>query len=87
MNKEFDREKFYNWMGEAFGLDRFRDSYSFQLIENIVEYALKNECISLDQFPEFVSDMLPEVEFLEVARFCGNNMLTDTTIKELRRKN
>lgn len=82
MKEKFYQEGFYNWMSETFNLN----NYSFRLIENVVEYALKNKCISLDQFPEFVSDMLPEVEFLEVAQFCGNNMLTDTTLKELGRK-
>ena len=62
---------------------RLRSSYGLSKSKE----AKYEQRISLDQFPEFVSDMLSEVEFLEVAQFCGNNMLTDTTLKELGRKN
>lgn len=85
MYKGFDSEGFFNWMGETFSLDRFRDTYSFQLIENVIEYAHKHEHISLDQFAGFVANMLPEVEFLEVAQFCSDEILTEQTRKELGR--
>ena len=70
----FDRNGFMNWLEETFITNSFgRNAYEHQNV-------------SLDQFAYFVSDLLPEVEFLEVARFCSDDMLTDTTLVLLDRK-
>ena len=44
-----------------------------------------HENTSLDQFAYYISDILPEVEFLDVARFCKDNILTQNTLKQLNR--
>ena len=61
------------------------DNYARQTVLNIIDYAHKHEHISKDQFAYFISDLLPEVEFLEVARFCDDAILTNGTLKELGR--
>ncbi len=80
----FDKDSFMTWLKEEFpGVIDIH--WNYDLVENILEYALKHESISKDQFAYFVSDMLPEVEFLEVARFCADEKLTDGTLKQLDR--
>ena len=76
--KGFDKEKFMGYMESVFDLNGF----SRELIENIIDYAHEHEHISKDQFAYFVSDMLPEVEFCEVAGFCEDEILTKNGIAE-----
>lgn len=78
----FDRNGFMNWLEETF----ITNSFGRNIVSEIIEYAYEHQNVSLDQFAYFVSDLLPEVEFLEVARFCSDNMLTDTTLVLLDRK-
>ena len=59
--------------------------WNYDLVENIIDYATKNKKVTKDQLPYFISDILPEVEFLEVARFCHEFYLTDGTLKQLGR--
>lgn len=82
MIKMFDRNGFMNWLEETF----ITNSFGRNIVSEIIEYAYDHQNVSLDQFAYFVSDLLPEVEFLEVARFCSDDMLTDTTLVLLDRK-
>lgn len=50
--------------------------YADDLVENLVNYAIKNEHVSKDQLCYFLSDMLPEIEFDEVAQFADDCILT-----------
>lgn len=85
MDKGFNKDAFMNWLKEEFSgyLD---NHWNYDLVENIINYALKHESIGKDQFCYFVADMLPEVEFLEVARFCEDEKLTSGTLKALGRR-
>lgn len=69
MNKEnsFDRAGFMAYLETNF--NGFDNSFLRGLVNNVIDYAHKNEHVSKDQFCHFVSDMLPEVEFGEVAMF------------------
>ena len=78
----FDRNGFMSWLEETF----ITNSFGRNIVSEIIEYAYEHQNVSLDQFAYFVSDLLPEVEFLEVARFCSDDMLTDTTLVLLDRK-
>ena len=60
--------------------------WNWDFVENIIDSAVEHNNVSKDQLCYFVSDMLPEVEFLEVARFCENGILTNSTLKELGRE-
>ena len=77
----FNQNNFMTWMENEFYLN----NYSIQTILSLVHYAYHYENTSLDQFAYFVSDILPEVDFLDVARFCEDNILTQNTLKQLNR--
>lgn len=81
--KGFNDVKFRKWLREE---RQIEDGVALTLVNNIIFYADKHKNVSKDQFAYFVSDMLqPLVTFLEVSRFCENNILTDGTLKELGR--
>lgn len=81
MRNGFNKDGFMSWLKEEFPgvLD---SHWNYDLVENILDYALRDE-VSKDQFVYFVSDILPEVEFLEVAKFRDRKYLTNGTIKQL----
>lgn len=81
-NKGFNENAFIEWIEDKFELN----PYAVQMITNIIEYAQEWEHVSKDQFAEFVANLLPEVEFLEVARFCEDSILTNSTLTALGRK-
>lgn len=85
MEKGFNKGDFMEWLKEEFPgvLDTH---WNYDLVENIIEYGFKHQIISKDQFCYWLSDMLPEVEFLEVAKFCEDGHLTNGTLKQLGRK-
>ncbi len=78
----FNNEGFMAWLKDTFSIDW----YGLDVVLNILEYGYKNKTTSKDQFAYFVSELVPEVEFLDVARFCDQEMLTDATINELESK-
>lgn len=80
-NKGFNEKAFTEWLEEKYDLN----SYAVEMVTNIIEYAHKWEHVSKDQLAYFISDLLPEVEFEEVAQFCENCMLTDGTLRALGR--
>lgn len=82
MENGFNKEGFMNWLREEFpGV--IDTHWHYELVENIIDYAAENKKVSKDSLPYFISDILPEVEFLEVARFCHEFYLTDGTLKQL----
>ena len=71
----FDKEDFLwyvarNYIKHACG-------YADDMVENLVNYAIKNEHVSKDQLCYFLADMLPEIEFAEVAQFAEDDILTE----------
>lgn len=72
--KGFDRFAFVEYLQERFNFDK--NSFTFDMINNIIEYAHKYKHVSKDQFAEFLADMIPEIEFAEVAAFCADGCLT-----------
>ena len=52
---------------------------------NIIEYAHKHEHVSKDQFAYFISDLVPEIEFMDVAKFCEDDILTRDILRQLGR--
>lgn len=76
MNKEesFDRAGFMAYMEANF--NGFENPFLRELVNNIIDYAHKHEHVSKDQFCYFIADMLPEVEFGEVAMFTDAACLT-----------
>ena len=74
MRKGFNESGFLSYLEETF--DGFDNCFLRDLVQNVIDYAQKWEHVSKDQFAYFVSDMLPEVEFGEVAMFCEDSILT-----------
>ncbi len=74
MKQGFNKTAFMEYMENTF--NGFENSFLRELVENVIEYANKFEHVSKDQFVYFVSDMLPEVEFGEVAAFMNDDCLT-----------
>lgn len=58
------------------------EGYGRAVIYNIIAYANKHEHIAKDGFAIFISDMLPEISFGEVAAFCEDCCLTRDGIRE-----
>ena len=83
MYKGFNQKTFMTYLKDNFSA--MDSHFTCDIVENIINYAHKHESISKDQFCYFVADMIPEVEMLEVARFCEDGKLTDGTLKELGR--
>lgn len=81
MYTNFNQNNFMTWMENEFYLN----NYSIQTILSLINYAYVHENTSLDQFAYYISDILPEVEFLDVAKFCKDNILTQNTLKQLNR--
>ena len=80
MEKGFNKSEFMSYLEHTFvGFD---NSFLRGLVENLIEYALKWEKVSKDQFCYWVSDMLPEVEFGEVAMFMDDSCLTENGKEE-----
>lgn len=84
MKNGFDKDGFMSWLKEEFPgcLDTH---WNWDLVENIIDHALKSENVGKDQFCYFLSDLVPEVEMLEVAKFCKDEKLTKDTLKALGR--
>lgn len=80
--KGFDLNGFMEWLEKTLTTD----DYARQTVLNIVDYAHKHEHVGKDQFAYFISDLLPEVQFLDVSRFCEDAILTDDTLRQLGRK-
>lgn len=74
MNKGFDDDGFIWYMCDQFGA--MDNHFTFELVENILNYAHKYEHVSKDQFVEFLAGILPEVQFKEIAAFADDSILT-----------
>lgn len=72
MIKGFNKNAFMEWLTNNFTVENF-GRYT---VENIIDYASEHEHVSKDQFAYFVSDMIPEITFSEVAFFCDDDILT-----------
>ena len=80
MNKGFNQQEFMEYLEKA--LNGFDKPYFRNLVENLIDYGLKHEHVSKDQFCYWLSDLLPEIQFGEVAAFMSDNCLTENGIQE-----
>ena len=79
--KGFNRDAFIEWLEDKHGLNPF----TVELLDNIIDYAHKHEHTSKDQFAYFISDLVPEIEFVDVVKFCEDDILTRDTLRQLGR--
>lgn len=82
MEKGFNREGFLNWLKEEFS-GCLGNEWDCQLVNNILDYARDHEHISKNQICDYLSDILPDVDFWDVAMFCEDKILTDHVIEAL----
>lgn len=76
----FDEVGFLGYLAESFYA--FGNTFLRKLIENLIEYGLIHERVSKDQFCYWLSDLLPEVSFGEVAAFMTDESLTTNGMVE-----
>ena len=81
-NKGFDDTAFMEYLERSF--NGFDNCFMRELVKNIVNYAQKHEHVSKDQLVYFISDMIPEVTFGEVAQFADDDILTASGLSEKR---
>jgi hypothetical protein len=74
MTNGFDHSAFMAYLENNF--NGFENSFLRETVGNIVDYGLKHERVSKDQFCYWVSDILPEISFGEVAMFMDDESLT-----------
>lgn len=74
MEKGFNTQAFMDYLTRTF--IGFENSFLHETVQNVIAFALKHEHVSKDQFCDFISDMLPEVTFGEVAMFTEDCCLT-----------
>lgn len=71
----FDKDDFLWYVSRNYL--QHTNTYAADLVENLVNYAIKNEHVSKDQLCYYLADMLPEIEFEEVAQFADDSILTE----------
>lgn len=78
MKKGFNDEGFMAYVEYQFPgvFSRSGGSFTRELLENLIEYAHKHEQVGKDQFCDFLSSLLPEIEMGEVAAFMEDDCLT-----------
>lgn len=70
----FEDVGFMGYLEKSF--NGFDNTFLRGLVENLIEYGLMYERVSKDQFCYWLSDLLPEVSFGEVAAFMDDDSLT-----------
>ena len=80
----FDTEGFIEYIEDVYELN----TEALQIVYNIIHYAHKHRNVSKDMFAEFLWEMfkgLHGIDFLEIAKYCSNEILTKDTLKALGR--
>jgi len=80
MENGFNKQGFMEYLGNTF--HGFSNPFLRNTIENIIDYGLKHERVSKDQLCYWLSDMIAEIEFGEVAMFMDDGSLTKNGIDE-----
>ena len=73
--KGFNKDDFLRYLTSNYS--GFEHWFCAELVENVVDYAIAHEHVSKDQFVWFLTDLLPEVSFDEVAQFAEDEILTE----------
>lgn len=83
MKNGFNKEGFMKWLKEEFpGV--IDTHWNYDLVENIIDYAMENKNTNDDELAIFLSSMLPEIEYIEIAKFCDEDMLSNFTLEFLK---
>ena len=89
MSKEaiFDKQGFMSYMEEHFPAPFYGLAGGFlrETVANIIAYGLKHHTHGKDELVYFLKDILPEVEFEEIAVFANESILTQSTKAAIRK--
>ncbi len=68
MKNGFDKEGFMNWLREEFPgvIDAH---WNYDLVENIIDYAVDQKNTSDDELVIFLLSMFSEIEYAEIEKF------------------
>lgn len=83
METVFDKDGFMSWLKEEFP-GAIDTHWNWDLVENIIDYAMEQKNTSDDEFAMFLSSIFPEIEYMEVAKFCDENMLSGFALEFLK---
>ena len=75
MNNGFNDAAFMAYLENTF--NGFDNCFLRYVIHNIIEYGHKHEHVSKDQFIYFLYNLLPDLEFGEIAQFANDEILTE----------
>ncbi len=78
----FNKEKFMDYMKQEFS--PMDNHFTYDMVENLVDYAIQHKSHTKDDLCFFLSDIIPEVEFGEVAIFEDDANLTNCGLEEKR---
>jgi hypothetical protein len=81
MRNGFDEKGFLEYLEREFPTV-FTNSFTRELVENVIDYAIKYEQVSKDQICCFLQNMLPEIDFGEIAMFVEDGSLTESGQRE-----
>ena len=73
MQNGFDRDGFMSYLKSV---DEGYNDTAFRIVQSIIDYGLKHERISRDQFVYWLYDMIPGLELGAIAQFVANGSLT-----------
>lgn len=71
----FDKNDFLWYVNRNY--NKPTSAFAADLVENLVNCAINNVYESKDQLCYFIADILPEIEFAEVAQFADDDILTE----------
>lgn len=74
MTYYFDKAGFMAFLQERF--NGFDNCFLRDVIENIIDYAIKYKHVTCDALIYFLLDIIPDVSFGEIAVFCNDDILT-----------
>lgn len=80
MKKGFNKQAFMMYLEKT--INGFNQPFFRELVENLIEYGLKHEHVSKDMFCYWLSDLLPEIQFGEIAAFMSDKCLTEFGIEQ-----
>lgn len=75
--KGFDQENFIEYIKTKYT----KDEKAIATISRIIDYAQETHHISKDQFVNFLSNLIPFVDTIEILEFSDDSILSDYNIK------
>lgn len=72
----FARDEFLQYMFEEFP-SAFNNAFSREMLENVVDYGIKNQSASKNSLYYYLKDMIPEAEPKDLIPYIDKELLTN----------